>query len=168
MENGSASISRVFKWVMAIVGIILIALSPVIDKTPGFGVLQMSLILAGISLLTVGGVLHLHSLRNPNAPPSLQASIGLRLVATGLVFAFVTGLSDLLQIGTHVHPRFERPVVGPIQWVGFFVAIAMVGGGLLLYHTSRHLQESSLLDFLIPPTKKTTNPPQSQDDKPKI
>ena len=160
MENGSTSTStsilRLFKWVLFVAGIILIALSPVIDRTTGFGVLQMSLLLLGVTFLTIGGILHLNSLRQTNSPPSLQASIGLRLVATGLVFAFVTGLSDILQIATHVFPRFERPAIGYIQWFGFVVALLMVSGGMLLYHTSRHLRESSSLDFLIPSDKKQT------------
>ena len=89
-----------------------------LNFTPGFGIVQMIQLLIGLTCLTLAGFLHLQSLRSPNSPRSLQADIGIRLAATGLVFAFISGLSDLVGIGTHVEPDFERPFVGPLQLGG--------------------------------------------------
>jgi hypothetical protein len=120
-----------------------------LDLTPGFGMIQMFQLLLGITFLTFAGFLHIYRLRDPDTPRSLQADIGIRLAATGLVFAYVAGLSDLLGIGTHVNPRFERPFVGPLQLGGLVLGIVSITAGMLLYHTSRGSRESSALGFLL-------------------
>ncbi len=140
--------------VLVIFGLLLVGLSLAadylrLDPTPGFGVVQMVAFLAGLTLLTLAAYLYLYSLRPKDAPHSLQADIGTRLGATGLVFAYVTGLSDLIGIGTHVDPNFERPFVGPLQLGGLVLGIIMIGSGLILYYTSRGPRGSSSLEFLL-------------------
>jgi hypothetical protein len=120
-----------------------------LDMTPGFGMVQMAQLLVGITLLTTAGFLHLYRLRAPDTPRSLQGDVGIRLAATGLVFAWVAGLSDLLGIGTHVEPAFERPYVGPLQLGGLALGIFSIVAGMLLFHTSRGMRETSALEFLI-------------------
>ena len=107
-------------------------------------------LLLGLTLLTIAGYLRIHSLRPPDAPRSLQADIGIRLGATGLVLAYVCGLADLIGIGTHVEPAFGRPHVGPLQMGGLIVGTLMIVAGLLLYYTSRGSRESSSLESLLP------------------
>jgi hypothetical protein len=121
-----------------------------LNFTPGFGIVQMVQLLIGLTCLTLAGFLHLHSLRAPNTPRSLQADIGIRLAATWLVFAFISGLSDLVGIGTHVTPEFERPFVGPLQLGGIILGVLSITAGLLLYYTSRGRRESSSLESLLP------------------
>jgi hypothetical protein len=111
-----------------------------LDLTPGFGVVQMFQLLIGITLLTAAGFLHAHGLKHRDAPQSLQADIGLRLALTGLVFAYAAGLADLMDIGTHVAPRFERPYVGWLQTTGIVMGIVSITLGLALYYTSRRVQ----------------------------
>jgi hypothetical protein len=120
-----------------------------IGATPGFGVVQMFQLLVGITFLTFAGYNHIHSRRRRNQPRSLQADVGVRLGLTGLVFCYVSGLSDIIGIGTHVQPRFDRPVVGAWQLGGIVVGIVLITGGLLLYYTSRASQDESSLGFLI-------------------
>lgn len=120
-----------------------------LDLTPGFGIIQMFQLLLGITFLTLAGFLHIYRVRDPDTPRSLQADIGIRLAATGLVFAYVSGLSDLLGIGTHVNPRFERPFVGPLQLGGLVLGIISITAGMLLYHTSRGSRKTSALEFLL-------------------
>ena len=114
-----------------------------IDLTPGFGIVQMFQLLVGLTLLTAAGFLHVYGLREPDAPRSLQADIGVRLALTGLVFAYVAGLADLFGIGTHVDPRFDRPYIGWLQTMGIVMGIFSITGGLLLYYTSRTLGRNS-------------------------
>jgi hypothetical protein len=121
-----------------------------LDLTPGFGMIQMVELLIGLTLLTVGGYLRVHSLRNKGAPRSLQADIGIRLGATGLTFAYVTGVADLIGIGTHVEPNFTRPFVGPLQLGGLIIGVLMITAGLLLYYTSRGTRHASTLRWLLP------------------
>jgi hypothetical protein len=121
-----------------------------LDITPGFGIVQMTQLLVGLTFLTMAGFLRVHSFRDRDAPRSLQADIGIRLGATGLVFAYVSGYADLIGIGTHVEPAFLRPFVGPLQLAGIVVGVLMITAGLLLYFTSRGSRPSSSLKSLLP------------------
>lgn len=123
-----------------------------LDLTPGFGMVQMFQLLVGLTFLTAAGFLHIHNLRDPNAPRSLQADIGIRLALTGLVFCYVSGLADLFGIGTHVEPRFDRPYVGWLQMTGILLGILSITTGMLLYYTSRGSRDKgrpSLLQTLF-------------------
>jgi hypothetical protein len=120
-----------------------------IDITPGFGIVQMVQLLLGITFLTLAGFTYLKQLRPNGTPRSLQADIGVRLASTGLVFAYVTGLSDIIGIGTHVEPSFERPFVGPLQLGGLALGVISIIIGLLLYYTSRGARDTSSMEFLV-------------------
>ena len=138
-----------------ILGLILCALSLGaellgLDITPGFGIVQMVQLLLGLTLLTLAGFMQAHSLRPKDSPRSLQADIGIRLALTGLVFAYVSGLADLLGIGTHVEPSFGRPFVGTLQLGGLILGVLSITAGMLLYHTSRGSRKASSLESLIP------------------
>lgn len=120
-----------------------------LEFTPGFGVIQMTQLVIGITLLTIGGFLYLRTLHPSGAPRSLQADIGVRLAATGLVFIYASGFADVIGIGTHVEPNFVRPFVGPLQLVGIFLGTISILIGLVLYHTSRRMGGSSSMEFLL-------------------
>jgi hypothetical protein len=135
------------------IGLVLITLSIGadffgLDLTPGFGMVQMFQLLVGLTALTLSLFLHINALRQ-ETPRSLQADIGVRLAATGLVFAYVTGLSDLIRIGTHVQPQFERPFVGPLQLGGLALAVLVIVIGLALYYTSRGSRAKSSMEFIV-------------------
>lgn len=137
-----------------IVGIALLIFSVAVDRlgidlTPGFGLVQMVELLLGITLLTIAGFITIQSRRRRHVPRSLQADIGVRMAATGLVFAYVAGLSDLLGIGTHVGPEFSRPFVGPLQLIGLIIGILSIVVGALLYYTSRGSWDASSMEFLV-------------------
>ncbi len=120
-----------------------------LDFTPGFGMVQMFQLLLALTCLTIAGFIFLYNRRPDNAPHSLQADIAVRLAATGLVFSYISGLSDLIGIGTHVAANeFERPYVGPLQLGGIALGVASILVGMFLYHTSRGNRPSSSLDFL--------------------
>lgn len=135
------------------IGLILIILSLGaeffgLDLTPGFGMVQMFQLLVGLTALTLSLFLYIKALRQ-DTPRSLQADIGVRLAATGLVFSYVTGLSDLISIGTHVEPQFERPFVGPLQLGGLALAVLVILIGLVLYYTSRGTRQKSSMEFIV-------------------
>lgn len=148
-------IEKTSSFLLFILGLVLsiIALTADVlglDITPGFGMVQMFQLLVGVTCLTLAGYLRIHSLRPVDAPRSLQADIGVRLGATGLVFAYTTGWADLIGIGTHVDPAFDRPYVGPLQLGGLLVGIIIIVAGLLLYFTSRGSRATSSLKGLLP------------------
>jgi hypothetical protein len=149
-KTSTTRVRQAFTRILLLLGILLCVASLAadnlgLDLTPGFGVLQIFLLLLGITCLTVAVFLYLYSLRPRTAPRSLQADIGIRLSATGLVLTYVAGLADLIRIGTHVLPGFERPYVGPLQLAGFLLGIIIIVLGMALYHSSRgaHWRESS-------------------------
>jgi len=120
-----------------------------VDLTPGFGVLQTLVFLVGLTALTIAAYLLMSAARPPDTPRSLQADIGVRLSLTGLVFCYVTGFADLIRIGTHVQPEFERPFIGPLQLAGFVVGLLILLGGMVLYYTSRGKRSSSSMEFIL-------------------
>lgn len=152
--RGMTRVGRIATLTLFIVGTLLCALALAaellnLDFTPGFGVVQMFQLLVGLSMLTISGFWHIRSLRPVNPPPSLQADIAVRIALTGLLFALAAGMSDLLRIGTHVAPRFDRPYVGPLQLAGIVVGIVAIVLGMWLYYTSRGTQSASSLEFLL-------------------
>lgn len=120
-----------------------------LGRTPEFGALQMAALLGGATLLTIAVYLYLYSLRPADAPRSLQADVGVRLSATGLVLAFTAGFADLFSIGTHVQPEYVRPFVGPLQMAGLVLGLIAVLAGMILYHTSRGQRSTSSLEFVF-------------------
>jgi hypothetical protein len=151
-------VSRVRRSILALLlvaGTVLLILSlaaePLgIDLTPGFGVIQMVPLLLGISCFTLAAFVYARGLRPPNSPRSLQADIAIRLAATGLTFLYVSGLSDLIGIGTHTRlNEFERPFVGPLQLGGMGIGLLSILVGFYLYYTSRGTRESSSMEFLL-------------------
>jgi hypothetical protein len=141
-------------WILFIAVVLLLVMSLAADAlglnlTPGFGVVQMVQLLLGITCFTVAAFVYVYGLRPSNAPRSLQADISIRLAATGLVFVYVAGFSDLIGIGTHVTPKFERPFVGPLQLGGIGLGVLSIVVGLILYHTSRGGRPSSSMEFLL-------------------
>lgn len=129
-----------------------------LDLTPGFGAWQMFFFMIGLTCLSVAGFLFLQGLRPAGAPRSLQADIGVRLAATGLVFAYVSGFADLLGIGTHPHADYPRPFVGPLQLSGIALGIVSIVLGMILYYSSRGARSSSSLEFLLHHEKEEDQP----------
>lgn len=153
-NNRNTRFLRLIILILFLIGFLLVALSLAaeslgINLTSGFGLIQMAQLLVGLTAITLAGFLHVYSLRPGNTPRSLQADIGVRLAATGLVFAYVAGFSDLLGIGTHLEPNFEQAFVGPLQIGGIVLGVLSIVIGLILYHTSRGSRPASSLEFLI-------------------
>lgn len=148
------SVQKTIRLLLLLLGILLVAFALSadwlgLDITPGFGVVQMISLLLGISSLTLALFLWMKTRRPADAAKSLQADIGWRLAATGLLFIYVTGLADLIGIGTHVGPDFIRPFLGPLQLAGFALGSVVILVGAFLYQTSRGARNSSSMDFLL-------------------
>ncbi|GJM39989.1 MAG: hypothetical protein DHS20C20_02710 [Ardenticatenaceae bacterium] len=152
-SSKTVRLRRNVTWTLFGIGLIFTALSLGaeflgLDITPGFGMVQMFQLLLGITAITAALFLHINASRQETVR-SLQADIGVRLAATGLVFSYVTGLSDLIRIGTHVEPQFERPFVGPLQLGGLALAVLVIVVGLALYYTSRGSRQKSSMEFIV-------------------
>lgn len=159
MSNKVLRVRRVVISGLVIIGLLLVVGAVVaemvgIGPTPGFGALQTLVFLLGITALTVAVYLYLRGLRPPDTPPSLQADIGVRLSATGLVLCYVCGFADLIRIGTHIGPEFDRPFIGPLQLSGLVIGLIVLVAGMVLQYTSRGKRSSSSLEFILNGKKK--------------
>jgi hypothetical protein len=119
---------------LGVVGVIafVIGIDPALigmNITPGIGVTQMSLWLAGLGAVLIGGFAAVRIVRN-GRPNSLRADIGMRMIATGYVFSAVASLADYLGIGTQHFPKLS---FGTVQIIGLIFGIAVSLIGLIIY-----------------------------------
>lgn len=96
-----------------------------LDRSPVVGFVQIGVWLAGLAVLLVGAMLAVRVVRN-GRPNSLRADIGLRLIATGYVFAAAASTADFIGIGSHTLPEIY---FGPVQVFGlaFGVFTSLLG-----------------------------------------
>lgn len=104
-----------------------------LDITPGIGIFQIFVALIGISIMTAGAYVYIYATRHRAQPRRIREDIGLRLVATGLVFAWTSGLADVLGIGSHPATPVTRPFFGVWQATGVAIGVGVIIIGLLLY-----------------------------------
>jgi len=116
--------------------VFLIGMFPVIvnlDLNPGVGILQLVIILLGIGMMTLGGYAYAYETRRRSMPRRLRETIGLRLMATGYVICAVSGLADVLGIGSHNITGGGLPYFGLWQSIGLISGLVLIAIGVLLY-----------------------------------
>jgi len=104
-----------------------------LDITPGIGLMQTLGVLLGLTMLAGAGFSFLSQLRPPGKKIPLLSDIGIRMALTGLLACYVSGLADMVGVGTHQAAQFERPFLGPLQLIGFGLGLLVVLSGLGLY-----------------------------------
>jgi hypothetical protein len=102
-----------------------------LDVTPGIGLLQITVFLSGVTLMTIGSYVYLYATRHRGQPARLRNDIGVRLMATGVIIAFASGFADVLGIGTHYGA--ERPFFGPLQAAAVALSLFIIVVGMFLY-----------------------------------
>lgn len=99
------------------------------DRSPVVGFVQIGVWLTGLALLLLGATLTVRVVRNAH-PNTLRSEIGLRMIATGYVFAVAASFADFLGIGTHTLPTISY---GPMQVGGLIFGVVISLIGVLLY-----------------------------------
>ena len=99
--------------------------------TPGIGVAQITTFLFGIAVMTLGAYVYAYATRHRAQPRRLREDIGVRLMATGVVIAYVTGFADVLGIGSHYGA--ERPFFGVFQASGVALGVLVIVVGIFMY-----------------------------------
>lgn len=102
------------------------------DRSPVVGFVQIGVWLTGLGMLLVGATMTVRVIRNSD-PNTLRSEVGLRLIATGYVFAIAASFADFLGIGSHVRPGLSY---GPLQVAGLALGILISLAGLILYWPS--------------------------------
>jgi hypothetical protein len=99
------------------------------DRSPVVGFVQIAVFLIGLGIICLGGYIALIALWGDDER-SIIADIGLRLVATGYVFAIFTGMADVFGLGSHPLPGV--PFFGSLQATGVGIGQAVIALGFLM------------------------------------
>jgi uncharacterized membrane protein len=109
------------------------------DRSPVVGFVQIGVWLTGLAMLLVFTTLGVRVVRN-GRENSLRTDIGLRLIATGYVFAMAASLADFMGIGSHTLPDIYY---GPVQTAGLVLGIMISLFGILLYWPRKKSEAAS-------------------------
>jgi len=100
-----------------------------LDRSPVVGFVQISVFLIGLAMICLGGYITLNALWS-GLEKSIAADIGFRLVSTGYVISFFSGMADIFGLGNQPFP--EIPYYGPWQAVGVVIGEVIIALGFLL------------------------------------
>jgi uncharacterized membrane protein len=103
------------------------------SPTPGIGLVQVLMLLAGQSLLMQGAIIYIKATFYLGIPITLTQSIGLRLCYTGILFASLAGLADILGFGSHPRSVVSDLYLGELQALGIILSFGISAVGVLLY-----------------------------------
>lgn len=112
-----------------------------LTPTPNIGIIQLIVILMGFSLLLLGALVYVKFTFYGNTPSNLAQQIGTRLALTGLVFAALSGLADVLGFGTHTRVSAADVYIGPLQSIGIIGSFIVSAVGILLYAVAGNPEE---------------------------
>ena len=145
-------------WRFAQVGIALGALGAMIcfmglfpgvtgaETTVGIGLVQVLMVLVGYGFLIFGALIYLKCTFFLGVPAQLSQQIGVRLAVTGILFAAMAGLADIVGLGTHIRNDVSDLFFGQLQMIGILASFGLSSLGVLIYVLSgaRHARRSPL------------------------
>lgn len=102
-------------------------------STPGVGLVQLVLMLGGFGLLVMGALLYVKFTFYTTVPSNLVQQVGSRLGLTGIVFASICGLADILGFGSNNILTAGDAVIGRLQIAGIIGSFFISSIGVLLY-----------------------------------
>lgn len=109
----------------------------------GIGIVQIVTILTGFVLLILGVLIYVKFTFYSGKPANLTQQIGIRMALTGLLFAAMTGMADVLGFGSHLRNNNAEPLFGGLQALGIIGSFAVAAIGVLIYAVSGHLDSES-------------------------
>lgn len=109
----------------------------------GIGIMQIFSILTGFTMLILGALIYVKFTFYPYRPARLAQQIGIRLALTGLLFACMAGLSDVLGFGSHVIGSQAGTLFGVLQAFGIIGSFVIASIGVLIYAVTGDLDSGS-------------------------
>lgn len=105
-----------------------------VDVHSGIGLLQIMVILSGLTLLIAGALIFVKISFYPFTTTNLAQDIAIRLSLTGLLMTAAIGLADVLGYGSH-SPNDESnlPQVGEWQAAGMLIGFIIASAGVLIF-----------------------------------
>ena len=104
-----------------------------VTATIGIGIVQVFMLLFGYALLIFGALIYAKFTFYVGVPSNLAQQIGVRLSLTGLVFAALSGLSDILGFGTHINLEDGDIFFGWLQALGILLSFSISSLGVLIF-----------------------------------
>lgn len=104
-----------------------------VPPTAGIGVVQVMMLLTGYGLLVFGAIIYVKFTFYLGVSSTLTQQIGVRLALTGLLFAALAGLSDILGFGSHVRTDVTDIFFGYLQAFGILACFAVSSIGVTIY-----------------------------------
>jgi hypothetical protein len=101
--------------------------------TVGIGLVQVVMLLGGLTLLIFGALIYVKTTFYLGVPSTLAQSIGVRLAFTGLLFASLAGLADILGFGSHPRSDSTDFYLGELQALGLLLFFFLASAGVILY-----------------------------------
>jgi hypothetical protein len=99
-----------------------------LDRSPVIGFVQISVFLLGLGIICFGAYIAIMALWM-SKPSSILAQVGMRLLSTGFVISFFTGMADVFGLGSHPLPKI---FFGPWQSTGVQIGEFVIGVGIVL------------------------------------
>lgn len=103
------------------------------QPTIGIGLVQVVMVLFGYTLLVLGALTYLKFTFYLEVPSTLVQQIGIRLALTGILFAALAGLADILGFGTHIRDDVADIFFGQLQLIGILASFGLSSIGVLVY-----------------------------------
>lgn len=121
-----------------------------VEDTPGIGVIQVFMLLAGYAMMNFGGLIYVKFTFYFAKQSNLVQQIGIRLMMTGLLFAAIAGLSDILGFGSHVRTETSDIFFGGLQGIGTIASLTISSFGVMIYTIAGEpeITQASMLDDL--------------------
>ena len=116
--------------------VIIMGLFPTItgvEETIGIGIVQIFMLLIGYALMTFGGLIYVKVTFYSDTQSNLAQQIGVRLMLTGLLFAGIAGLADILGFGSHIRSDTSDIFFGGIQGIAIIACLTISSFGVLIY-----------------------------------
>lgn len=131
-----------------------------LDPTPGIGVIQLMVVLAGFTLFIMGALIYVKYTFYAYDNFNLTQLIGTRLAMTGVLLAGLFSLADAFGFGSHGQEFSIQNFLGPLQIIGIVSSYAMACIGVLVYA----LGGQNLHDDPEDPQTISENEQQMQED----
>lgn len=101
--------------------------------TIGFGIVQVLMILGGQTFLLLGGMIYVKTTFYLGIRSTLAQSIGIRLTLTGILFAPIAGMADILGFGSHPRTATSDYFLGQLQGIGIILWFLIGAFGIIVY-----------------------------------
>ena len=122
--------------ILTLIGVLVLVLGAKpewfnLNRSEVIGYVQIIFIVMGLGIMSFGGYLSIDTLWS-GKEKTIIADIGMRLIATGFIFAFITGQADLIGLGTRPIGQFI-PFFGIWQERGILIGEFIIIVGFLCF-----------------------------------